>query len=90
MSAGVETPMVTKKKDEETSVISSEEKKVKIADKFREIMQLLNLDLSNPSLAGTSDRVARMFIDEIFSGLSYENFPAMMTVPNDCKYLDPV
>jgi GTP cyclohydrolase I len=32
-------------------------------------MQLLNLDLSDDSLMETPHRIAKMYVDEIFSGL---------------------
>ncbi len=40
-----------------------------------EIMQLLNLDLSDDSLMETPHRIAKMYVDEIFAGLDYANFP---------------
>lgn len=43
---------------------------------FRSIMTKLGLDLSNDSIVDTPKRVAKMFCDEIFSGLDYNNFPA--------------
>ena len=45
-------------------------------------MQTLGLDLSDDSLMGTPDRVAKMFVDEIFCGLSYDNFPKITTIEN--------
>jgi GTP cyclohydrolase I len=54
-----------------------EEKIALIADRFREIMQILGLNLADPSLEKTPYRVARMYVEEIFSGLKEENFPAM-------------
>ena len=38
-------------------------------------MQLLNLDLTDDSLMETPHRIAKMYVDEIFSGLDYANFP---------------
>lgn len=40
-----------------------------------EIMNTLGLDLNDDSLRETPTRVARMFVDEVFSGLDYRNFP---------------
>lgn len=53
---------------------------------FVGIMKALNLDLSDDSLHGTPLRVAKMFVDEIFSGLKVENFPKCTTVHNKMKY----
>jgi len=37
---------------------------------FREIMITLGLDLNDDSLKGTPRRVAKMFVQEVFSGLN--------------------
>lgn len=55
--------------------MSNEEKIAYIADRFREIMVVLGLDVEDESLAKTPLRVAKMYVNEIFSGLDYENFP---------------
>ena len=67
---GLETPL---KKD--AFKLSDEEKKVKIAMLFEEIMDVIGLDLTDDSLKGTPERVAKMYIDEIFSGLNPKNKP---------------
>jgi GTP cyclohydrolase I len=59
---GLETPM---KKD--AFKLSDQEKKEKIAILFEEIMDVMGLDLTDDSLQGTPKRVAKMYIDEIFS-----------------------
>lgn len=56
---------------------AAEQKQI-ISDQFKNIMHALHLDLSNESLKGTPDRVAKMFVEEIFYGLSYDNFPDIM------------
>ncbi|SQJ40039.1 GTP cyclohydrolase I [Salmonella enterica] len=45
-----------------------------------EIMQLLNLDLSDDSLMETPHRIAKMYVDEIFAGLDYANFPKITLI----------
>ena len=50
-------------------------KKQKIAILFEEIMDVMGLDLNDDSLKGTPQRVAKMYIDEIFSGLDPKNKP---------------
>ena len=55
--------------------LPDEDKIALIADHFRKIMEYLGLDLEDPSLEKTPYRVARMYVEEIFSGLRPENFP---------------
>lgn len=54
---------------------SNEEKMKLIAKRFREIMEILGLDLEDDSLAKTPERIAKMYVEEIFSGLDESNFP---------------
>lgn len=75
----VETPIVEKSKDEYQRLKS-------IEYHFREIMDVLGLDLNDDSLADTPRRVAKMYVDEIFSGLDYVNFPKCTTVENKMQY----
>lgn len=63
-------------------VIDNNERKAKIESHFREIMKLMELDLSDDSLAQTPLRVSKMYVDEIFSGLYYENFPKITLIEN--------
>lgn len=54
----------------------SDEEKIKIiAGHFRGIMNTLGLDLQNDSLKNTPERVAKMFVNELFSGLDPGNKP---------------
>lgn len=62
--------------------LTSEQKKEIIAQKMTEIMTTLGLDLSDDSLEKTPKRVAKMFVDEIYSGLDYRNFPEMCVLEN--------
>jgi GTP cyclohydrolase IA len=50
------------------------------------IMVALGLDLEDDSLRETPKRVADMFVNEIFSGLDYGNFPKATVVDNKFKY----
>ena len=59
---GLETPM---KRD--AFKLSDAEKKERIAILFEEIMDVMGLDLTDDSLKGTPKRVAKMYLDEIFS-----------------------
>lgn len=57
-----------------------------IEDKFRDIMEIMGLDLTDDSLSGTPQRVAKMYIKEIFSGLNPENKPKIALFENKYKY----
>ncbi|WP_299051292.1 GTP cyclohydrolase I FolE [uncultured Polaribacter sp.] len=78
---GVETPM---KKD--AFILSDEDKKDKISKLFAEIMDVMGLDLTDDSLKGTPKRVAKMYIDEIFSGLNPTNKPKPALFDNKYQY----
>ena len=72
---GLETPM-------RPNAVSREEKKEKIEYHMREILGLLQLDLTDDSLEETPHRIAKMYVDEIFSGLDYSNFPKITVIEN--------
>ncbi|WP_070966585.1 GTP cyclohydrolase I FolE [Vibrio sonorensis] len=74
-SRGLETPM-------SPNSFSKEEKKEKIQHHMREILNLLELDLTDDSLEETPQRIAKMYVDEIFSGLDYANFPKITVIEN--------
>ena len=57
-----------------------------IEEKVRDILDILGMDLKDDSLAGTPKRVAKMFINEIFSGLNPLNKPNSSTFKNNYKY----
>ena len=50
------------------------------------IMHTLGLDLTDDSLKGTPNRVAKMFVKEIFGGLNPESKPKASTFDNKYKY----
>lgn len=62
--------------------LTDEEKIEIIADRFHDIMEVLGLDLNDPSLAKTPHRVAKMYVMEAFSGLNPKNFPPITLVEN--------
>lgn len=66
--------------------LSDDEKIKKISLHFREIMDTLGLDLTDDSLSGTPDRVAKMYVKEIFSGLNPENKPDVKLFDNKYNY----
>jgi len=53
---------------------------------FREIMELLGLDLTDDSLQNTPKRVAKMFVKEIFAGLNPANKPEVTLFDNKYQY----
>jgi GTP cyclohydrolase IA len=67
-------------------VLTDEEKKKHIEAHFREIMLILGLDLQDDSLKGTPERVAKMYIEEIFSGLNPANKPKIALFENKYQY----
>lgn len=81
MYTGLETPMKS-----DAFKFSDEVKKEKIAILFEEIMDVMGLDLTDDSLKGTPKRVAKMYIDEIFSGLNPQNKPKIALFDNKYKY----
>ncbi len=80
-SSSVETPMV-----KGAFSIDDAEKKRVISYHFSEIMKTLGLDLEDDSLRGSPDRVAKMYIDEIFSGLNPRNKPKVSLFENKYQY----
>ena len=76
-----ETPM-----KENAFELSDQDKIRKIAWHFGEIMDTLGLDLDDDSLKGTPLRVAKMFVQEIFSGLHPDNKPAVTLFENKFQY----
>jgi GTP cyclohydrolase I len=64
-----------------------DELKIELIEKhFKEIMQILGLDLSDDSLKGTPHRVAKMYVKEIFSGLNPANAPEVKLFDNKYQY----
>ncbi|MFT5752774.1 MAG: GTP cyclohydrolase I [Dokdonia sp.] len=78
---GLETPMKAN-----AFVLSDHEKKGRISELFAQIMEVLGLDLTDDSLKGTPNRVAKMYIEEIFSGLNPENKPKIALFENKYQY----
>jgi GTP cyclohydrolase IA len=66
--------------------LSNEDKIVQIAEKFEDIMLLLGLDLKDDSLSGTPLRVAKMYVNDAFSGLNPLNKPKMNLFENKYEY----
>ena len=66
--------------------ISDQEKLVRIEQSVRDILDTLGMDLDDDSLKGTPRRVAKAYVNEIFSGLNPKNKPKLSTFDNNYKY----
>lgn len=75
-SLGINTPITDKVFDDR------DEKIQKITALTAEMLEVLGLDLTDDSLEETPLRVAKMYVDEIFSGLRTDTFPKCTTVEN--------
>jgi GTP cyclohydrolase I len=66
--------------------ISDQEKISIIRKNIEKILHVIGMDLNDDSIKGTPDRVAKMFVNEIFSGLNPKNKPKSSTFENKYKY----
>lgn len=65
----------------------SDEQKIEIIKKDVEnILHTLGMDLTDDSIKGTPNRVAKMFVKEIFGGLNPNKLPKASTFSNNYKY----
>ena len=83
IAKGIETPMIIPSQNKD-------DRRVGIAKHMHEVMKLIGLDLRDDSLQETPNRLAKMFIDEIFSGMDYANFPKMTKIKNQMKVSEMV
>jgi len=72
---GLETPMIDNQ-------LTDKQKYTKIKDSFTDIVTTLGLDLADDSLCETPHRLAKMYVNEIFSGLDYKSFPKVTAIEN--------
>jgi GTP cyclohydrolase I len=72
---GLETPMID-------NGLSNEEKYQRIRSLMSDVVETLGLDLNDDSLAETPHRIAKMYVNEIFSGLDYADFPKISLIDN--------
>ena len=75
VARGLETPLLS-------TGLSRDQKYQRIKDSFADIARTLGLDLSDDSLCETPHRIAKMYVDEIFSGLDYAHFPKATAIEN--------
>ena len=75
LERGLETPLIP-------NDLTAQQKRDKISACMREMMETLGLDLNDDSLIKTPYRVGKMFVDELFRGLDYHNFPEITLIEN--------
>lgn len=75
IEAGLETPMI------ETG-LTRDEKYDRIKASMTDVVETLGLDLTDDSLCETPHRIAKMYVDELFGGLDYAQFPKMSVIDN--------
>jgi len=76
LSLGVETPM-NGGRDHNIDAV---------AELFKPIMEKIGCDMHDDSMRDTPHRVAKMYMDELFSGMSYDNFPKCTTFENKMSF----
>ncbi|WP_107851687.1 GTP cyclohydrolase I FolE [Oceanimonas marisflavi] len=72
---GLETPM-------RSNNLTTDEQQAQITGLMTQVMDVLGLDLEDDSLAETPQRIAKMYVREIFSGLDYAHFPKITLIDN--------
>jgi GTP cyclohydrolase I len=72
---GLETPMIENE-------LSRDQKVERIQAAMTDVVETLGLDLTDDSLMDTPHRIAKMYVDEIFSGLDYSSFPKITVIEN--------
>ncbi|MGX2957693.1 GTP cyclohydrolase I FolE [Ursidibacter arcticus] len=83
VAKGIETPTVAHQKDKDS-------RRAEIQQHMRSVLELLGLDLRDDSLEETPHRLAKMYVDEIFSGLDYQTFPKITKIKNQMKVSEMV
>lgn len=78
LKLGMETPM----KDNGSIVLGENDKIKSIEASVTNIMLALGLDLADDSLVDTPNRVAKMYVHELFKGLDYNHFPKCTVIDN--------
>ncbi|WP_028115362.1 GTP cyclohydrolase I FolE [Ferrimonas senticii] len=72
---GLETPMID-------NGLTAAQKREQIQGLMAQMMDVLGLDRTDDSLERTPHRIAKMYVDEIFAGLDYAQFPKMSVIDN--------
>ena len=79
IETGVETPIVE-------SELNNDEKIELIQDNMEIVLDVLGMDRGDDSISGTANRVAKMYVEELCSGLSYNQFPKVSVFDNRMGY----
>ena len=79
LEKGVETPIVE-------SELNIDEKIELIEENMEVVIDVLGLDREDDSISGTANRVAKMYVSELCSGLSYDQFPKVSVFENKMGY----
>ena len=87
LDAGIETPM--NKEISLDEMLGTYQSQV-VHNCQHTIMRALKLDMGDDSLKDTPKRIAKMYCQEIFTGLDYANFPKCTTVENKMGYEEMV
>lgn len=77
---GIETPMANDRHKFTKKHLGVAQRAIE--NNMRSTMINLGLDMTDDSLVDTPKRVAKMFVNEIFSGLDYANFPKCTVIDN--------
>ena len=72
---GLETPMID-------NGLGRRQKYERIRELMTDVINTLGLDLTDDSLAETPHRISKMYVNEIFSGLDYTDFPRISVIDN--------
>ena len=72
---GLETPMIE-------NGLTRDDKYLRIKQSMRDVVTTLGLDLSDDGLTETPHRIAKMYVDEVFAGLDYSQFPKIAVIDN--------
>ncbi|MBE2896533.1 GTP cyclohydrolase I FolE [Pasteurellaceae bacterium HPA106] len=75
IAKGIETPM-------KALDLSLDQRRAQIEQHMKSVLELIGLDLSDDSIEQTPARLAKMYLDEIFTGMDYANFPKITTIRN--------
>lgn len=81
LGTSIDTPL-----REDAFLLSDEDKVEIIEGHFKQIMLTLGLDLNDDSLKGTPNRVAKLYVKEIFNGLNPKNKPKISVFDNKYNY----
>ena len=79
LEAGVETPF------NPDGVPSMDQMQV-ISESVHRILYVLGLDLKDDSLTDTPSRIAKMYLNDLYWGLDYNNFPKTTVIDNKMQY----